>query len=69
MKWVPIDLVAGSLREHWLTSTNCDKATGTNYASCSCSAWRGPVRKSQGEAVNDWIVHVCADAMNIQINP
>jgi len=64
MKWIPIDLVEDSLRKHWITGTNCDKAAGTNYATCSCSQWRGPVRKSLGEAINDWIAHVLAEGMN-----
>jgi len=61
MKWVPIDAVEDSLRAHWITSVNCDKEAGTNYASCSCSIWRGPVRSTLGEAVNDWVAHVLAD--------
>ena len=64
MKWVPIDAVEDSLRAHWITSVNCDKEAGTNYASCSCSIWRGPVRSTLGEAVNDWVAHVLADGLN-----
>lgn len=47
-----------TLAEHWLTSVNCDKEAKTNYASCSCSQWRGPMRKSVGAAVQDWARHV-----------
>ena len=46
------------LREHWITSVNCDKQTGTNYATCACSAWRGRTHTSVRAAVDEWIEHV-----------
>jgi hypothetical protein len=51
-----------TLEEHWLTSTNCDKGGGTNFATCSCGLWRGPVCKSQGAAVETWVEHVLAES-------
>lgn len=63
-RWIPADLIESALREHWITSVNCDKSAKTNHATCSCSLWRGPVRQSVGEAVQDWVAHVLAEGMN-----
>lgn len=53
-----IGMVHAALEQHWITSVNCDKDAGTNYASCSCSEWRGKTWNSVGAAVREWIDHV-----------
>lgn len=64
MRYIPQDLIEAALADHWITSVNCDKAAGTNYATCACSLWRGPIRKSVGEAVKDWIAHLLAEGIH-----
>lgn len=48
------------LKEHWITSVNCDKQESMNRASCSCSLLVGHRVPSVGAAVDEWIEHVLA---------
>lgn len=48
------------LKEHWITSVNCDKQESMNHASCSCSLLVGHRVPSVGAAVDEWIEHVLA---------
>lgn len=50
--------VAAVLREHWLTSVECDHEAGTDVATCFCAVWRSEPQPTVRHAVERWIEHV-----------
>jgi hypothetical protein len=52
------EAIRKALKEHWLTSIQCDHESRTDRAGCFCGTWYCEPQPSIGEAVDKWIEHL-----------